>query len=164
MRRSMRGERGHGRLTWRAGVRCDQETVLRVWCARLTWGETCDIAITSCLGCDQWSASSPDIYMWTVISLAPGPHTLRDTRTLILAGQALMSDTGSQAVSVGASQLCVCCCVSAGGVYLLLLCPTLTPGSMFAPPPPELVRAGAVIRWYYRDHHSITVSNKSHMD
>ena len=166
MRRSMRGERGHGRLTRRAGVSRDQENIERPGMMRLTDpGGTCDIAITSCLGCDRWwwSASSPDIYMWTVISLAPGPHITGHKD--IDPGQAGTDVRYWFPGSVcGASQLCVCCCVSAGGVYLLLLCPTLRPGSMLAPPPSVLVRAGAVIRWYYRDHHSITVSNKSHMD
>ena len=40
---------------------------------------------------------------------------------------------------------------------LPVVCPPLTPGSTYAPP----LLSTAVIIAYYRDHHSITVSNKS---
>ena len=114
MSRSMRGEG-----TWDMESRGEPwsgECIERPGMMRLTDpGGTCDIAITSCLGCDRWwwSASSPDIYMWTVISLAPGPHITGHKD--IDPGQAGTDVRYWFPGSVcGASQLCVCCCVSSG--------------------------------------------------
>ena len=94
----------------------------------VTRGRTCDIAITSCLGVsddDQRYLHRGDVEEDRYIPLSPGtPHTLRDTRTLIL-------DTPDRqcqaAIRLVPNVLRMCGCLPV--VY-----PPLTPpGSTYAP-------------------------------
>ena len=102
----------------------------------VTRGRTCDIAITSCLGVrddDQSYLHRGDVEEDRYIPLSPGtPHTLRDTRTLILA-QAVSDwfpvwGHHNYVCAVAYLLVCVSTCCD---------CPTLTratPGSMLALP------------------------------
>ena len=120
MRRSMRGERGHGRLTWRAGV-----------IRRLYWEAGYDAL-------DWWprgehvtlpsphvSGVTDDDQIFTCGPLYPWPRVHITGHKDIDPG-----GPGRDWFPVcvrGASQLCVCCCVSAAGLSTCCYCPTLRP-------------------------------------
>lgn len=121
----------------------------------VTPGRTCDIAITSCLQCERWWSGPRNIYIGTVISWPRDSTHVTGHKDI----------DPSQAVS-GHQDWFQC--------VLLRICPGLpvvlpshvTPGSMLSlttvlPPPWAWDCCSHHYHGYYRDHHSITVSNKS---
>ena len=131
------------------------------WLGLCRWprGRTCDIAITSCLQCERWWSGPRNIYIGTVISWPRDSTHVTGHKDI----------DPSKAVS-GHQDWFQCSlhryvCVVA---YLpdSTCCPTLTRNTRVnalttLPPPWAWDCCSHHYHGYYRDHHSITVSNKS---